>query len=251
MRPFILLSAWLTASAGAAPTLFDNTYDYSDELGEFYGRVSKYIDSAKDAFAASMSCDTSRIALPAFASGLPSPSSQKPLYVAVGRGTQNYTCATSTADSKPVAIGAVASLYNATCIAAKFPDMLAMLPNIVYKMQVPKNPWDPLPPANINLLGHHFFSGPVPVFNFDTTPSRQYGVAYTKKQAELPAPSNAVKGANGAVTWLYLSTINGTIGDYSSVYRVDTASGAPPKTCQNMPPVITVQYAANYYFFGK
>jgi hypothetical protein len=169
----------------------------------------------------------------------------------VAAPTQNYSCATSTADSKPVAIGAVASLYNATCIAANYPDMLDILPNIAYKLQLPTDSWATLPYANLNLLGHHFFQNSIPIFNLDTTAQRQYGIAFTKKKAELAAPSSAVQGANGAVAWLYLTTTNGTIGDYESVYRVDTAGGSPPKTCENQQSVITVQYAANYYFFGK
>ncbi|RHZ61017.1 hypothetical protein CDV55_102352 [Aspergillus turcosus] len=251
MRTFIVLSAWLMATAFAAPFFFDNIYDYSDELAEFYSKVSEYIGDAKDVHTATRTCDPSKIALPAFASGLPSPGNQKPLYVAVGHGTQNYSCATSTAESQPVAIGAVASLYNATCIAANYPGMLDMLPNIAYKLQLPSNSWATLPYANLNLLGHHFFEGSTPVFNLDTTSQRQYGIAFTTKKAQLSAPSSAIQGANGAVAWLYLTTITGTVGDYESVYRVDTAAGSPPKTCENQPSVITVPYAANYYFFGK
>jgi hypothetical protein len=246
-----LLVAGLTASSLAAPTFFDDLYDYSDDMAGFLGRVSKHIEDAKDLFTATSTCDPSNIALPAYASGLPSPTDQRPLYVALGRGTQNYSCAASTSDAKPEAVGAVARLYNATCIASSFPDLIELLPNIAYKIQLPTNDYDPLPPANMDLLGHHFFSGATPVFNLDTTPSRQYGIAMTKKESQIDAPSSAMKGGNGAVAWLYLSTINGTIGRYKSVYRVDTAAGQPPKTCENMPSQFTVQYAANYYFFGS
>ncbi|KAL4895777.1 hypothetical protein BDV59DRAFT_173121 [Aspergillus ambiguus] len=246
-----LVLAGLTATSLAAPTFFDDLYNYSDDMAGFLGRVSKHIEDAKDIFTSTSTCDPSKIALPAFASGLPSPSDQKPLYVAVGRGTQNYTCADSTSNATPEAVGAVARLYNATCIAANFPDLVDLLPSIAYKIQLPTNDEDPLPPANIDLLGHHFFAGATPVFNLDTTPSRQYGVAMTKKVSQIDAPSKAIKGGNGAVAWLYLSAINGTIGRYKSVYRVDTAAGSPPETCENMPSQFTVQYAANYYFFGS
>ncbi|THC88742.1 hypothetical protein EYZ11_011806 [Aspergillus tanneri] len=236
--------------SNAAPTFFDHAYDYSDDMAEFLGRVSKHIEKATDLFSPSTTCDTSKIKLPSFASELPSPSGQKPLYVAVGRGTQNYSCASSTSDSAPEAVGAVARLYNATCIAASYPDMMEILPGIVYKMQLPDSEAGPLPPANIDLLGHHYFKGPTPVFNLDT-PSTRRGIAYTKKVAGIDAPSGAIKGGNGAVAWLYLSAINGTVGRYRSVYRVDTAAGQPPKTCKDVPSEFTVQYAANYYFFGK
>ena len=127
--------------------------------------------------------------------------------------------------------------------------MLAMLPKIAYKTTNIKDLPSSLPPANIDLLGHHFFQGSTPVFNLDTTATQQYGIAFTKVQKKVDAPSDAEQGDNGAVKWLYLSTIDGTVGDYKSVYRVDTAGGAAPKTCESMPSVITVQYAANYYFY--
>lgn len=164
---------------------------------------------------------------------------------------QNYSCETSTSDSTPEAIGAVANLYNATCIAANYPDMLASLPSTAYKMTNVSNLSSALSPANLDLLGHHFFQGSTPVFNLDTTPQRQYGIAFTKVQKKVDAPSDAVYGDNGAVKWLYLSTIDGTVGNYKSVYRVNTAGGAAPKTCENMPSVVTVQYAANYFFYGE
>lgn len=69
----------------------------------------------------------------------------------------------------------------------------------------------------------------------------------------MAAPAGSVVGqnnsGNGAVPWLYLQTTNGTVGGYKAVYRVNTAGGQPPATCQGMPNVFTVQYAAEYYFY--
>ncbi|KKK16143.1 hypothetical protein P175DRAFT_0555695 [Aspergillus ochraceoroseus IBT 24754] len=248
MRPVLFLTSCMAACCAAAP-IFDSLYDFSEDMAEFLGRVSRGISKVEDLFDSSLSCNPSSIALPSFASGLPAPTGQTPLYVAVGRGTQNYTCATSTKDSKPEANGAVARLYNATCIAANFPDLIELLPAIAYKVTLPSNEYDPLPPANLGLIGHHFFQGSTPVFNLDTTPSSQLGLAISKKVAALDAPSNAIKGSNGAVAWLYLSAINGTVGAYKSVYRVDTAGGNSPETCEGMPSAFTVQYAANYFFY--
>ena len=269
MRSSFVFIACLTACSFAAPAFFDNAYNFSNDLSEFLGRVSKHIEHSKDILS-SATCDTSSIELPAQASGLPSPSGQKLLYVALGRGTQvsqiqlhpaghhtktnirqNYTCATPSTNSTPVAVGAVANLYNATCIAGSFSDMITMLPNIAYRIPLPNSDSDRLPPANLDLMGHHFFDGSTPVFNLDTTATHQYGIARTKKEAQVDAPSNAFQGNNGAVAWLYLSATSGTVGDYSGVYRVDTAAGSPPKTCKDMPSEFTVQYAANYYFYGK
>ncbi|RAQ55756.1 hypothetical protein AFGD_011217 [Aspergillus flavus] len=250
MRSTFVFIACITAYSFAAPAFFDNAYNFSNDLSEYLGRVSKHIEHSKDILN-SATCDTSSVELPAQASGLPSPSDQKLLYVALGRGTQNYTCATPSSNSTPVAIGAVANLYNATCIAGSFSDMINMLPNIAYRIPMPSSESDRLPPANLDLMGHHFFDGSTPVFNLDTTAAHQYGIARTKKEAQVDAPSNAIQGNNGAVAWLYLSATSGSVGDYSGVYRVDTAAGSPPKTCKDMPSEFTVDYAANYYFYGK
>ncbi|KAJ9211501.1 hypothetical protein DTO166G4_6922 [Paecilomyces variotii] len=258
MRYLPVLVASLVASVAAAPSniVRNNVYGYSAELAEFYTRVSHYIGEIRQASTASPTCDTSKIALPAQASGLPAPpAGQKVLHVAVGRGTQNYTCADSTANTKPVAIGALASLYNATCVAANYPDLMSMAPNVVINIALPTKSSSTLPPANLELLGHHFFRDTTtPVFNLDTTPERQYGIAISKKNASMSAPTDAVKGqhntGNGAVAWLYLDTINGTVGDYKSVYRVNTAGGNPPATCEGMGKTFTVQYSADYYFYG-
>lgn len=86
---FALLIICLAAVSLAAPTKFlDDAYNWSDELAEFYGKVSQYIDTVKHTIRAPAACDPSRIAMPSYASGMTSPSGLKPRYVALGRGTQ-------------------------------------------------------------------------------------------------------------------------------------------------------------------
>lgn len=81
----------LAAVSVAAPwSLFDDAHDFSDELSEFYGKVSKYINEVRHNITPNGQCDPSKISLPSYASGLPSPGA-KPMYVALGRGTQVYT----------------------------------------------------------------------------------------------------------------------------------------------------------------
>lgn len=139
-------------------------------------------------------------------------------------------------------------------MAANYPDLLTIATNVVLNYALPLQPAAPLPPANLNLLGHHYFEdSTTPVFNLDTTSDHQYGIAISKKKAQLSAPEGSVVGQNnsgyGAVAWLYLTTTNGTVGNYTSVYRVNTAGGQPPATCQGMPDVFTIQYSANYFFY--
>jgi hypothetical protein len=88
MRLNFLLVATMAVVACAAPTktVYDDVYNFSPSLAEFYSKVSQYIDKFADG--ALPSCDVSKVALPAQASGLPSPSNQTLKYVAIGRGTQ-------------------------------------------------------------------------------------------------------------------------------------------------------------------
>lgn len=129
---------------------------------------------------------------------------------------------------------------------------MVMLPRIAYKITLPTNLYAAFPPANILLMGHHYFSdATTPEFNLDTTRNKQYGIVMTKKGAAIDAPSDAAQGDYGAVSWLYLTTTTGTVGRYKSVYRVNTASGSPPSTCEGMASSFEIQYSANYYFFGN
>ncbi|KGO76632.1 Protein of unknown function DUF3455 [Penicillium italicum] len=252
MRFAPLIICLATISLAAPTNFLDDAYNWTDELADFYGKVSQYINHAKHNIGAPGACDVSKIALPSYTSGLTSPSGLQPKYVALGRGTQNYTCADSTSKSTPAAVGAVARLYNATCIAANFPDLLAKLPDLTYKTALPTSEYASFPPANLELLGHHFFyDATTPEFNLNTTPEKQDGIVMTKKGGSLDAPPGSRSGKHGAVPWLYLTATDGTVGNYKSVYRVDTAAGSPPKTCKGMPAAFEIQYAANYFFFGE
>lgn len=83
MRSSVSLSTCLAATSIAAPTfLGDATRDLADIVGRVSSDFGQMLNSAS-------SCDTSKVSLPTSSgSDLPSPSGQKPLYVAIGRGTQ-------------------------------------------------------------------------------------------------------------------------------------------------------------------
>jgi hypothetical protein len=139
-------------------------------------------------------------------------------------------------------------------MAASYPDLLNIATKVVLNYALPLQSDTPLPPANLDQLGHHYFEdSTTPVFNLDSTSDRQNGIAISRKKAQVSAPVGSMVGqnntGNGAVAWLYLETINGTVGNYTSVYRVNTAGGQPPATCQGMPKTFTVQYSANYFFY--
>jgi hypothetical protein len=179
---------------------------------------------------------------------LPTPSEGLILkHVAIGRGTQNYTCG-SDSSAAPVAIGALATLYNATCVAATYPDVLAMLPGVALQFNLTGTDQASLSPSNLLVSGHHFFLNlTTPFFNLDTS-TEDLGTAPSMKNNSVAAPAGSILGqygvGNGAVAWLKLLTLDGATGNLQEVYRLNTAGGNPPTTCAGMPDAFEVQYAA-------
>lgn len=164
---------------------------------------------------------------------------------------QNYTCADSTANSVPVQIGALASLFDVTCMVASYPDLLVPATTAVFSSAVPPAA-TPLPPVNALLLGHHFFSNTTtPVFNLDTTADKQFGIAIAKKTKSMNAPAQTSNSTDttASVPWLSLQTVEGTVGNYTYVYRVNTNGGSPPTTCEGQSSSFEVQYSASYFFY--
>jgi Protein of unknown function (DUF3455) len=142
----------------------------------------------------------------------------------------------------PVQVGALASLFNATCVAGQYPQLLAMLPGIAYQFPVPDST---IGAANLFLSGHHYFTNTTtPFFNLDTT-SHQWGTAGCAKTNTSPAP-NATKD----VAWLKLSAKDVTGCSISEVYRLNTIGGVPPANCAGQPATIQVAYAAEYWIWS-
>lgn len=132
-----------------------------------------------------------------------------------------------------------------------------------------------LNPADIALSGHHFFNEKTPVFELNSNPEgadRHLGIVKGKANANSTAPAGSCPGVgwagDGAVAWLFLdATPESETTDikfdgvnpeaapqqeqWKHVYRVNTAGGMPPKSCDGVEPgqVISVQYAANYWYY--
>jgi len=169
--------------------------------------------------------------------------------VVIGRGTQNYTCADDS--SAPVAIGAVARLYDASCIATSFPAIFEQLPGLFLGVDASQetfiaNKLGMLAGKDM-LVGHHLFSNvTTPVFDFRLNGSDKIFVG--KKEDNKPAPPTSVNGTFGAVDWLELQIIAGTVG-YKRAYRVVTAGGKQPATCSGQAASFTEEYSAQYWFY--
>jgi Protein of unknown function (DUF3455) len=154
--------------------------------------------------------------------------------VVIGRGTQNYTCG-DTPTEAPKAAGALADLFDVSCVAALYPDLLARIPSVAVRF----NSKD-LGVLSIRPTGIHYFVESTPYFKLGDDEE-----VYAKKADDTAAPSTAAVGQKGekAVAWLKLDVVEGGSGRSREVYRVNTAGGSPPATCEGMGKTFEVEYA--------
>ncbi|KAL4921398.1 hypothetical protein BDW62DRAFT_208397 [Aspergillus aurantiobrunneus] len=198
-------------------------------------------------------------------STLPAPSEGLSLKsITIGRGTQNYTCVsdTDTDTTTPQATGATATLFDASCLAALGNDNknspetqspLYLLPDLL--KTIPLSSVDFL--VNIlthstgqNLaIGQHYFTADgVPFFDLrgrNSSDGSDWIAA--EKEDEMNAPPKPGYGVTGDVAWLKLKGVEGGL---SEVYRVHTAGGSPPATCEGMSGEFTLDYTSEYWFYG-
>ncbi|KAI9828777.1 MAG: hypothetical protein M1832_001882 [Thelocarpon impressellum] len=186
---------------------------------------------------------------------LPDPSEGLKLsHVVVGRGTQNYTCKAGSTE-KPVLAGAVAILYDASYLAAYHPSLLHELPGALLDI---KSSSEILVAAIVGrlsaarfVLGHHYFSdATTPVFDLRATGGAD--LTFGKKTHNVPPPDYSSKGpggkGDGAIDWLKLSSKDGSV-NIKETYRMVTAGGVAPATCEKQPEKFEVDYAAEYWYY--
>ncbi|TVY45171.1 hypothetical protein LSUB1_G001018 [Lachnellula subtilissima] len=259
----MLCNLWV-ASALCAVALSAPTIPYSSAaaerptemkvLSEYFNMLGSKVQAGKQMAEAPV-CDLSNAVLPtASPTALPKPSEGLVLkHVAIGRGTQNYSCSTGNATAPPAAVGALATLYNASCVASTYPDLLNLLPSVALQFNLSSVSQASLTPSNLAISGHHLFTNTTTPFFTLNTDAMQLGVAPCAKNNSVSAPTSAVKGQYdqgfGAVAWLKLTARSGATGNLEEVYRVNTAGGNPPATCAGMPATFEVQYAAEYWFY--
>ncbi|TGJ83413.1 hypothetical protein E0Z10_g5355 [Xylaria hypoxylon] len=209
-----------------------------DVLTDYFKLLAQKIDLAKLATVAP-TCNVSKAQMPTLsASPLPTPAAGLVVkHVAIGRGTQNYTCATADATTVPVAAGAVATLFDASCVASIYPDLLHALPKLALQFDLPTTN-DKMGPTNLVVSGKHFFTNATtPFFNLDTS-RKSIGEAPCSKLNASSAPTDAPKGRQGevAVPWLRLSANPDATGGIHEVFRVETPAAAPlPRARASLP----------------
>lgn len=178
---------------------------------------------------------------------LPAPDGLRVKAITLGRGIQNYTCEPGS-KAAPKAIGAVATLYDASVFLSFLPPsegdaVLALLPDYLVSLDL-----DALHTPFLPVKGHHFFDASgAPVFDLG-----EVGLFRGKKNASITAPKDSFRGPYdqgvGAVDWLQLRSVQGS-NKLKRTYRVETAGGKPPASCEGQPATIEVDYATQYWFF--
>ncbi|CAM1510244.1 Fc.00g005790.m01.CDS01 [Cosmosporella sp. VM-42] len=250
----ILLST-LAAVASAAPSYpkystkdARSAVDTLGHLSGYFNLIAGKVQAARIS-ATPPVCDLSKAQMPTIPDLPPPTAGLKVKHVAVGRGTQNYTCDTTTPSNPPVAAGALATLFNASCVAALYEDLLEQIPGMAVHFNLTGT--NQLGPSMLPISGHHYFTNATTPFFDLRTKALDVGEAPCAKNNSIPAPANAAVGQLGeaAVPWLKLTTRDGATGNIQEVYRVTTAGGSPPANCAGMPAQFQVQYSSVYWFW--
>ncbi|RAK95016.1 uncharacterized protein BO80DRAFT_369805, partial [Aspergillus ibericus CBS 121593] len=149
-------------------------------------------------------------------------------------------------ENQPTPLGALATLYDASCIVSSDQRLFHRLPNLL----------QPIAPETLDffasfasligpdsaILGEHYFTASGTPF-FDLRFGGNADWIAAKKVASVVSPKASVD-----VPWLKLVGVGGV--GVKEVYRVYTAGGASPAMCEGLNGVVSVDYAAEYWFYG-
>ncbi|KAJ5089676.1 hypothetical protein N7532_008360 [Penicillium argentinense] len=193
---------------------------------------------------------------------LPGPSSHLSLkFVAIGRGTQNYSCSSSETSSHPkksstpVATGAAATLFDASCLASQSLTLLHEFPAAIGhispgSLAFMAEALTLITNTSELIIGEHYFNTAGDPF-FDLSMSGLDMWIDAKKKASVNAPTRVSRSSGkdeSDVPWLKLGCKN--CKDIQEVYRVLTFEGVAPSTCMGQNDTVLIQYAAEYWFYG-
>jgi hypothetical protein len=174
------------------------------------------------------SCNLSGLSQPSSTLTPPSADLQLVL-VALGEGTQNYTCGANLT-APPTAIGAVAQLFDASCAMVNDPSAETKSLGSIEE--------------SAKSIGAHFFvDNSTPDFDIIGLGNTQ-----AKKAEDCNAPQPAAD-----VKWLRLEAkADGTTSSVKQIYRLNTVGGLAPKTCEGRVAgdVVAVSYQAQYWIYA-
>ncbi|KAJ5613266.1 malate dehydrogenase [Penicillium lagena] len=252
MKLFALLFLSLAATACSSGTA--TSLPTALNLANTFSQLTSELDQI-----ALGSCSIANAILPVNSTGvqLPVPAAGLGLkYIALGRGTQNYSCSSSNSSTIPVATGAAATLFDASCFASQSMTLLHELPAVIEQVPLGSLAFMATILGQVTnttdlIIGEHYFNAAGnPFFDLKLTGNDIWMNA--SKNASVTAPIRVATpaDANGSddVAWLRLVSTAGNI--IKEVYRVQTFNGNPPATCAGQQGTVLVDYAAEYWFYG-
>ncbi|KIJ28773.1 hypothetical protein M422DRAFT_269898 [Sphaerobolus stellatus SS14] len=171
------------------------------------------LTTASPSLRALTGCNVANVKIPLSGVNLTTPSGTRE-FIALGVGTQNYRCNAAGTFSF---IRAVAKLYDASCFVDLFTD---------------------------NIVG---LEGVSPVFDFraDSEKGNPNAFVVLSKTGDVPAPVDPTFN----IDWLSLTAILGEGSLATTIDRITTLGGQPPKLCTPGSAPIAVPYAATYWFY--
>jgi hypothetical protein len=189
---------------------------------------------------------SAKLVLPAGQTNLTAPTAPAS-YIALGVGTQNYTCS---AAGTYASAGAVAEVFDISClygtplfdqIADKAIQIWKSAPASVTVEKIIEY----IPDVSV-VLGQHYFvpnaGATSPKWDF-TSSGNSDAFVLGAKVGGLTAPTGKQD-----VDWLQLKNNGGGLAD--AIYRTDTKEGQPPASCAPGSGPITVKYVSKYWLFG-
>jgi len=206
-------------------------------------------------------CDLSKTTIPLTPAQLTALGSPTTTLAAVGLGfgVQNYTCSS---DNVFVSTGAVAELFDISCLASTNSGLLATIDNDLFNLWNSSRAGsitvqqliDTLPKIvpSCAILSQHYFvknaaGGISPAWDFRTNPKFQGvpGALFVGKVLAKTPDANPTKN----VPWLHVGKDSGDISD--EIYRIYTVGGVAPSSCvSGTTKDISVKYTSQYWFYG-
>ncbi|KAF3912475.1 hypothetical protein ABW20_dc0104648 [Dactylellina cionopaga] len=176
-------------------------------------------------------------------------SNEKLSRIVLGYGSQNYSCIAGV----PTANGAVATLYDISCPVIDNVDFANLLTALFVQMNPNAQSNAIKMAANVFntqfTVGFHYFKGDFATPAFEFSDQKKFFGAVAGKVSPIVGSDMGKKpDAYGAVPSLRLSARPGMGSSYSTIYRLHTAGGAAPTTC-NWSGQKQIPYAAQYWVY--
>ncbi|KAL0571272.1 hypothetical protein V5O48_010689 [Marasmius crinis-equi] len=179
-------------------------------------------------------------------------------FIALGVGTQNYTCSSA---GNYTSAGASATIIDISCtyadhewhsIARTAYEYWTLAPDSVS----PSDMMEVLHPdfGDLVSLGHHYFvtnpvnssAGISPKWDFTSYFDDSSAFVVAARTGDIPAPDDP----SDNVDWLQMKGMGGQGNLAHSIYRTHTQGGQPPVKCSSGSEPITVKYTALYWLAG-